>query len=291
MRGTLSRGRTTFAAGRKLTSAVRAGRRPTFGDVTPRRDPALLDVVDRPFVDAADAHARLAELEHRLVARDDRRSVFLTVYVRVTEEVRRGVDAAAFEDPAWVESYLVTFADHYRRAFAAFERGDADAVPPPWRLSFERALADDALVVQHVLLGVNAHVNYDLALALHEVGIDPDREAKRADHRAINRVLGRLVDEEQALVAERYAAGVADVDEALGRVDEALSLFTLREGRRNAWYGAVALTDGRLRQTRRVVDWVLRSLSVGAGYFVLSPSLSPALMRRLEAVERGDDPE
>jgi hypothetical protein len=216
--------------------------------------------------------------------------VFLTVYVRVTEEVRRGVDEGAFEDSAWVESYLVSFADHYRRAFAAFERGDVDAVPPPWRLSFERAVAGDALVLQHVLLGVNAHVNYDLTFALDEVGIDPDRGSKRGDHRAINRVLRRLVDEEQAIVAERYAAGVADVDEAFGRLDEAFSFFTLREGRRNAWYGAVALADGPSRRTRRLVDWILRSVSVGAGYFVLSPSVSPTLMRRLEAIERGEDP-
>ncbi len=160
-------------------------------------------------------------------------------------------------------------------------------VPDPWRLSFETSLSGESLVTQDILLGINAHVNYDLALALAEVGIDPQRHAKYDDHRRINRVLRRLVDEEQDLIAARYADGIADIDESFGRLDETLSFFTLREGRRNAWRGAVALTDGRYEPVKRAVRWCLRSVTMGAGHFILAPTANTTLRDRLERVENG----
>ncbi|KAB1186715.1 hypothetical protein GJR98_01200 [Haloferax sp. MBLA0077] len=278
--------RMTFDEGRKLTTAVRTPN-PSLSGVRPESSAAVLDLVEDPFRDVADAHERLSALESLLYERDDRRAAFLTIYARVTAEVDEGLSRDAFNDPAWVADYLVTFADHYRRAFCAFERGTVDEVPDPWRLSFETSVRGDALVSQDILLGINAHVNYDLALALSEVGIDPDRRAKYDDHRRINRVLRSLVDEEQDLIAERYAGGIADVDESLGRLDETLSFFTLREGRRNAWRGAVVLTDGRYGPVKRAVRWYLKSLSMGAGHFILAPTTNAAVRERLERLEDG----
>jgi hypothetical protein len=208
------------------------------------------------------------------------------VYCRVTGEVDRGVRAGAFADPDWVAAYLVTFADHYRRAFLAYERGEIDAVPDAWQLSFDAALAPETLVLQDVLLGVNAHVNYDLALALHEVGIDADRRRRHDDHRAVNEVLRRLVDVQQDRLAARYADGIADLDARFGRLDEALSMLSLREGRRNAWRGAVALSTG-VPGADRAVPWLLNAVATGVGQLLLAPAASPALLARLKAVEDG----
>ncbi|KTG29756.1 DUF5995 family protein [Haloferax profundi] len=280
--------RMTLDEGRKLATAVRTPN-PSLSGARPDPSPAILDLVERPFRDVADAHERLSALEALLYEREDRRAAFLTIYARVTAEVHDGLAHDTFDDPAWVAEYLVTFADHYRRAFHAFERGVLDEVPDPWRLSFETSLRGDALVTQDVLLGINAHVNYDLALALSEVGIDPDRRRKYADHRRINRVLRSLVDDEQDLIAARYADGVADIDESLGRLDETLSFLTLREGRRNAWRGAVVLTDGRYGPLKRAVRWYLNSLSMGAGHFILAPTANTAVRRRLKRLEDGDD--
>ncbi|KAB1197275.1 MULTISPECIES: DUF5995 family protein [Haloferax] len=278
--------RTTLTEGRKLATAVRTSN-PSLSAVRPDPSSEILRLVEAPFRDVADAHDRLVALESLLYERGDRRAAFLTIYARVTAEVDAGLEDEEFADSAWVAAYLVTFADHYRRAFYAFERGRFEAVPDPWRLAFETALSGHSLVTQDVLLGINAHVNYDLALALSEVGIDPDRRAKYEDHCRINHVLQRLVDEEQDLIAERYADGVADIDESLGRLDETLSFFTLREGRRNAWRGAVALTDGRYEPVKRAVRWFLRSVTMGAGHFILAPTANATLRDRLERVENG----
>jgi hypothetical protein len=249
-------------------------------------DPALVEPVARPFESVDDTLGRLETLESRLRERGDRRAVFLTVYTRMTRSIRANIDRGTFADPAWMRRYTVAFADYYRRAFLAFERGRLGAVPAPWRVAFDTSVRGEGLVVQDAFLGINAHINYDLALTLLDVGVDPDRPAKRADHRAVDGVLRRLVDAQQDALVDLYAPGVADVDSKLGRFDEAFALLGMTEGREQAWRVACVVTDAGLPPVRSYARWVLRSTATGGAAFVLSPTVDPGLVRKLRRVER-----
>jgi hypothetical protein len=249
-------------------------------------DPDLLDPVQTPYESVTDAFERLRRLERRLRERGDRRAVFLTIYTRMTERIEARIDRGGFRDPAWMRAYTTAFANYYRRAFLAFERGETGAVPDPWLVAFGTALRGDALVVQDALLGINAHINYDLALTLRDVGIDPDRAAKRADHRAVDEVLARLVDVQQTVLADVYAAGIDDIDEGLGRFDERLSLLGLAEGRAQAWRVAVVLTDVGWPPVASFARWVLRATATGGAVFVRNPGLAPTVLDRLRRLER-----
>ncbi|MGM0592749.1 MAG: DUF5995 family protein [Halobacteriota archaeon] len=250
--------------------------------------PEVLARLSEPFDSVEAAHDGLRNLETLLRDTGDRRAVFLTVYTRVTREVRERIEDGAFSDPEWVAAYLVAFANRYRRALCAYER-ESPSLPTPWRLAFDAAASGDSLVVQDALLGINAHVTYDLALALCDVAIDPYREDRWADHVAINDVLQRLVDVEQDLLVAHYAPGLASVDESLGRLDEALAFFTLEEGRDFAWRAAVALTDSRWSLTERVVRWTLNAVATGAATAILSPNVSPRVLETLRGLETADD--
>jgi len=274
--------------GRRLRAvghALRADPAASVPDRTP--DPALVDLIERPFDGVDDAFRRLRDLETHLREAGDRRAVFLTIYTRMTAAVRDAIEGDRFTDADWMRRYTVTFADYYRRAFLAFERGDLDAVPDPWIVAFSTAVEASALVVQDAFLGINAHINYDLALALRDVGIDPDRRRKRTDHRAINDVLADLIDAQQVALADHYAPGIADVDATLGRVDEAFSLFSMIEGRAQAWRIATVLTDVRWAVARRYARWVLRATATGSAIFVRSPPVDPRLLAALRETERG----
>lgn len=269
---------------------VRHGRPASTGDEADGvhdADPAVLDLVAEPFDSVADAHRRLCALERVFYERGDRRGPFLAIYSRVTEEVGREIDAGSFNDPAWVESYLVAFADLYRQALRCFETGDLETLADPWQVAFESARRGNSLVAQDAVLGINAHVNYDLALALTTVGVGPEREQKYADHCAVNAILRRLVDEVQDRLADRYAPGLSDVDESLGRLDEALSFVALSEGRDTAWRAAVALSDSRFGVRRALAQWFLRTSSTGVAYLLLSPTVSSRLRASLREIERG----
>jgi len=250
-------------------------------------DPELVGLAESPFESVGEVIERLEALESALRDRSDRRAVFLTVYSRMTRAIRAGVDSGRFGDPEWMRRYTIAFADYYRRAFLAFERGRLGGVPAPWRVAFDTAVSGSGLVVQDAFLGINAHINYDLALTLCDVGIDPDRPAKRADHRAVDGVLRRLVDAQQEALVEIYdASGVADVDAALGRFDEAFALLGMTEGREQAWRVAVVTTDVGFPPVRSYARWVLRTTATGGAAFVLSPGVDAGLLRSLRRAER-----
>lgn len=254
----------------------------------PAPDEQLLDLVGTPFGSVADTRTRLREAEAYLRGRADRRSVFLTVYATMTGRVEAGIASGQFEDPDWIRAYLVAFANRYRRALVDFERGND--VPAPWELSFGASYDSATLLLQDALLGVSAHINYDLPYALRSAAIDPDRPAKRRDHDRINRVLEALVDVVQRSLADVYdAEGYRRLDRQLGSLDEAFTLIGLTEARTLAWRHAVRLTDTRSALLRRLVRWRIRTVATGAGAAILAPSADPQVRRRLRAVE-GDEP-
>ena len=273
---------------RRLRAAGLAARTDPAAAAPPHDpDPSLLAAVEEPFDTVDGVLDRLRTLERRLRTAGDRRAVFLTIYTRMTAAVRDAIVAGRFSDPGWMRRYTVAFADYYRRAFRDFERGALDAVPDPWIVAFSTAVEGSALVAQDAFLGINAHINFDLALTLGDVGIDPARRRKRADHRTINDVLAALIDAQQVALAELYAPGLDDVDATLGRFDEALSLFSMTEGRAWAWRVATVLTDVRSGLVRRAVRWLLRATATGGALFVRSPPVDPGVLAALREAERG----
>ena len=273
---------------RRLRAIYIAMREDATSDSVPREaDTDLVDLTSDPYESLAGARDRLDRLETLLRQRDDRRAVFLSIYTHMTRAVQRSVEREVFADPDWMRAYTVTFANYYREAFLAFEQGRRQAVPEPWRIAFDTAVAGDALVVQDAFLGINAHINYDLALTLRDVGLDPNRRQKRTDHRAINDILARLVDAQQAALAEIYAPGIDEVDAILGGFDETVSLFSLTESRKQAWRVGVVLHDFDVRPVEAYARWLLRTTATGSALFVLSPTLSPEAMRAFGRVEQG----
>lgn len=276
----------TRAQLRALLTAFRRGYHEADLDREP--DDTLIALLEEPFESTGVAHERLRDLESHLRAQGSRRAVFLSIYVEMTREAREAIDTGAFADPEWMRDYLVTFADYYRRAFLAFERGDFEQVPLPWRIAFTTAVRGDALIAQDAFLGVNAHINYDLAFTLRDIGISPDRPQKYADHRAINDVLGRLVNIQQELLAERYAPGIDRLDDSLGSLDESFTLFSLTEGREHAWRLATVLVDSRLSPLQSYARWLLHTTATGGALFILSPNVDSALLGTLRRVESDD---
>ena len=248
-------------------------------------DPALLEHVTEPFASVDDVADRLGELERLLVQRGDRRSIFLTVYTEMTSHTAREIGEGRFDDAEWMRRYLVCFAEYYRRAFRDFETGEYAIVPDPWIVSFGTAVRGDALVVQDAFLGINAHIVYDLALTLTDVGLDPDRESKYEDHRRVDDILARLVSIQRELLAERYAPGLSRVGERMAGLDERWSASTLRRARETAWRAAVVRTDTRWGPIATATHWLLSRTATGGASLLLSPSVSPSTMRALQEVE------
>lgn len=138
---------------------------------------------------------------------------------------------------------------------------------------------------------INAHINYDLAFALRDVSIDPNRPSKRRDHNRINDILRRVVDVVQRALADVYGAeGYTDIDTLLGSFDEEFTLFGVTEARSLAWRNAVLLTDTGPALVRRFVDWRASIVATGVGYFVLAPSTDRSVLWALRRIEQDAPP-
>jgi hypothetical protein len=192
----------------------------------------------------------VARMRERLVPlrrADDPARHFLATYLRTTQAVADAVDDGRFEDPAWVEWWDVVFAELYLDAYDAF-RADPASAPRPWRIAFSAAA--DAPPVLHVLLGMNAHINYDLPQALIAVispsqFSDPALMARRErDHARIDSVLAaRVAAEDGELRAVSGPRRV--VDRLMTPLNRRMTMRFLGESRRKVWLNTTSLDDAR----------------------------------------------
>jgi hypothetical protein len=234
-----------------------------------------------------DVVSGLGAWEVRFREQRDRRCIFLTLYGVVSSEMRERVRHRAFADPDWVHRYAVAFANLYRVALEEYDAGRPGNVPKAWRLCFDAARHGHGLVLQDMFLGVNAHVNNDLPAALASVTIDPDRQARYADHAAVNAVLGAVTERATARLAELYAPGLTAMDDCAGQLDEMLSLFSLEVARESAWEGAVSLTNARTAAERTLVSTLIGSRAAVLARLLLAPAMNPVAMRACSRLEQG----
>ena len=100
-----------------------------------------------------------------------------------------------------------------------------------------------------MLLGINAHVNYDLPQALLAVISDDDfadaslMASRRRDHELIDGVLASRVAAEDAELAVR---GRSLTDRLLQPLNRLSSKRFLRESRMKVWHNTVELQQARL---------------------------------------------
>ena len=193
--------------------------------------------------------ARMTAQLDELRQAGDARAAFHATYLRTTRAVADALRAGAFLDGGWVERWDVAFARLYLDALDAARRGDP--VPRPWAVAFAAAAGDRSLpTLQHVLLGMNAHINYDLPQALLAVISDDEFDdpallaRREADHRKIDEVLSARVRAEDAELRE-LATARSWRDDVLQPLNRAATRRFLRESRAKVWANAEALSGSR----------------------------------------------
>lgn len=174
----------------------------------------------------------------RSIATGSRLGYFPALYRKVTLQVAREISQGRFEDGSRMERLDVLFANRYLDAFELFEQGKA--VPASWRLAFETAGEWWPIVLQHLLLGINAHINLDLAVAAAATSPGPALPGLRNDFNRINGILAALVDDVKAELNAIWPL-LGLVDHVSGRSDDVLINFSMSKARDCAWLAAERL--------------------------------------------------
>jgi len=160
---------------------------------------------------------------------------FHRMYLHVTELVGAAAAGRSFQDVAFMERLDCVFAGLYLNACNATDQTRSSA----WQPLFALRAQPDTASLQYAIAGMNAHINFDLGLALvrtcRQLGRTLDSPGVRADFLAVNEILSAAVQE----VRESYLAGVAlDVDRAASRVLNVVGGWSIEAARDAAWLSA-----------------------------------------------------
>lgn len=195
----------------------------------------VLAALDRIIADARTKGSRLG--------------YFPALYRQVTAEVNRRTETGSFfADAERMRRLVVVFASRYLEAYERYRTGRP--VTRCWQVAFAATGHYWPIVLQHLLLGMNAHINFDLAVSAVEVAGE-NLETLHDDFGRINDVLGEMIDQVESRLARIWPL-LTLLDRIAGRSDEAVMGFSLNKARACAWQVANDLAgadaEGRKRR-------------------------------------------
>jgi hypothetical protein len=197
-------------------------------------DPYLDVFPQKPVSNVAEVLAALAAIESA-APKGDGIACFNRLYRRTTENVAKTIDRGGFADPAFLARLDVVFANRYFLGVRACLEGAPDA-PRAWLPLVEARGARTIAPIQFAFAGMNAHINRDLAPSLVDVFEGrawPDAaSAERHDYDKVNEVLAATEAEVKDILEGEL---LAEIDRALGEVDDLLALWSVRKARGAAW--------------------------------------------------------
>jgi hypothetical protein len=195
---------------------------------------------------ALDAMRSALDCFHRS---NDRRAVFLRAYYLITIAVHEAVHqrgrhhGRVFLDPAWIERLAGKFASLYFYSLTTEERPGERA----WKQAHRLATSGRTSVLQDVLLGLNAHINYDLAygIYLNMVEHDDGRDhlvlsRRKFDHDQVNEILVACIPQVKQSLTRDYGGEIRAVGDLAGRVGERAAGLGLAHYRERVWWSAIS---------------------------------------------------
>jgi len=167
-----------------------------------------------------------------------RAGYFAALYKRMTVAVKEGIVNGMFENGVRMEKLDTCFAERYTSAWQCY--GQKQPCSASWQFAFDGCSSTGNTVIQNLLLGINTHINLDLAIAAATIAPGDAIHALEPDFNSINDVISSLVDDVQECLAQvwfpmRMLAKIANNHQ------EAVLNFSIDAARKTAWANAVLL--------------------------------------------------
>lgn len=166
------------------------------------------------------------------VEKNDPAGYFASLYRKVTIKVKEGIASGFFDDGHRMELLDVAFAKRYLAAYESHRKNEP--VTESWKITFELYHLYWPIVLQHLLLGMNAHINLDLGIAATEVSKGKNLADLESDFNRINEILSSLVREVQGDLSAVWPA-LKYLLKWSGKIDDYLVDFSMKLARDGAW--------------------------------------------------------
>jgi hypothetical protein len=175
---------------------------------------------------------------------------FAALYRNVTVEVKRGILSGRFEDGPRMERLDVNFANRYLRAFDSYEKGESAS--KCWVFAFDCVPQWPPLVLQHLLLGMNAHINLDLGAAAAETCPGGELQSLKTDFYEINAILAAMISGVEWQLAQ-INPWMKLINRVSGRLDGRIMNWSIDKARDYAWEAAERLAPLGTEESERLI--------------------------------------
>ncbi len=165
-------------------------------------------------------------------AKDRKLAYFPILYQKVTIAVKEGIERKEFEDNDRMERLDVVFANRYLKAYSQYQSGEQAS--ECWKVAFEASDAFWPIILQQLLLGINAHINLDLGIAAAEIAPGNQIEELKGDFYKINEILSSMVEGVQVDIG-KLSPIIGILDFLAGKIDERIVDFSIEVARDGAW--------------------------------------------------------
>ncbi len=232
-----------------------------------------------------DVIAALDVIIARARAERSRLGFFAVMYRNVTVRVKRAIASGRFEDGPRMERLDVVFASRYLDALEAWRA--EQPVSLAWKLAFDAAARRRPIILQHLLLGVNAHINLDLGLAVVAMSTPDSLTSLQRDYQEITTLLLEMIDEMQ-LHLNRVSPWLHLLDLVGHRTNRVLCGFGIEAARKLAWDSASDLMRGD-SASRSEQQQALDVVVAGLGLPIANPALLATLALALVGLREESD--
>lgn len=210
--------------------------------------------------------------------------MFASLYREVTLKIKEGIVKGNFQDGARMEKLDVIFANRYLRAYFLYQTGQKPS--SCWEFAFQKSEEYWLIVPQHLLLGINAHVNLDLGIACALVSTTENIGSLKSDYDQINAILSELLISVEKSMCVIWP-GLTFILKISGRIDNLFIDFSMKKARDGAWKFAnefVALNEDAREPEIQERDAKITQVA----QFVSNPGFfTSTLFRFIRLFERG----
>ncbi len=225
---------------------------------------------------------RLTEIINICKAESLRHGYFAVLYRHMTIAVQQAILERKFQDNERMEKLDVVFANRYLEAWHQYRMGEKTT--KSWGKAFEAGKTNDLIVFQHLLLGVHAHINLDLAIAAANTTPGPAIKKMKHDFDKINHIIASLTGDMQNRLG-KISWPMKLIRNILNGSDEAVIEFSITKARKASWTQAVAMAQTQPELIEKYISLLDDTVSAISRKIINPGKMTNILLKPIKWIE------
>ena len=228
---------------------------------------------------------KLDEIIARSILENSPIGYFACTYRSMTVAVLNGVKNKKFEDEKRMIALDLEFARLYFDALENYQNNKK--CTNAWFTAFEAAKNKDLLIMQHIVLGINAHINLDLGVSAASIMPYRKVNALKNDFDKINEVIASINQKVQDSLT-KICYPIELVDQITNGQDNVILDFAISKARKTSWASAYILSNSISFIRPSLINMIDNAATLVARNIILSSKIPPKILKTMKSCESND---